>query len=225
MLTASASSILSIQKTFISANHPHSIPGLSKGDQIGTQRGTNERDRGEEKQCSTFSVVTLSGSRPRTRSGMLENSVWGRGWSTRVSRSHSPECIIDNWESELEILYDPIDPAAFRGGKRGPREGKTQGVVHLHSFDNSVDLVPPLRSFRLPPIKHDAVLNLSACARLPESEFKTKKGSISSRTEDPVRKEGNENHGNTQIRPHESQTQKVKKKAFRTGLGEELRPL
>jgi hypothetical protein len=126
----------------------------------------NERPKGKKTSARrpAFSVLTLSGGRPESDRGGRELRR-----PIRVSKSHSPERIIDNWESELEVLHDPVDPAAFRRRQRGPREGKPQGVGHLHSFNDGVDLVPPLRSFRLPPIKHDAVLNLS------ESEFKRKK--------------------------------------------------
>ena len=39
----------------------------------------------------------------------------------------------------------------------GGRKGR---VHHSHSFDDSIDLMPPLRSFCLPLIEHDAMLNL-----------------------------------------------------------------
>ena len=72
---------------------------------------------------------------------------------------NSPKGIVNDGESELEILYDSIDPAVIKG-MSGDREEKWY-VPYSHSFNDSINLVSPLRSFRLSSIKHDAMLNLS----------------------------------------------------------------
>lgn len=84
---------------------------------------------------------------------------------------NSPECFVNDGESKLKILHDSVDPAVFsvQNGERGPREEKGY-IPHSHSFNDSIDLVSPLRSFCLPPIKHDTMLNLSTHAPLPKSD-------------------------------------------------------
>ena len=77
----------------------------------------------------------------------------------RVLGSHLPKCVVDNGESEFEILHDPIDPAVLKALSGGGTEWGTFSD-HSHSFDNGIDLMSPLCSFCLPSIEHDAMLNL-----------------------------------------------------------------
>jgi hypothetical protein len=79
---------------------------------------------------------------------------------------NSPERVVDDREGEFEIPHDPVDAAVIQSDdERGEgdleRGGNGGCLEHLHSFNDGVDLVSPLRSFCLASIEHDTMLNLS----------------------------------------------------------------
>ena len=51
----------------------------------------------------------------------------------RVLGSHLPKCVVDNGESEFEILHDPIDPAVLKALSGGKPNGGRFLTTHIPS--------------------------------------------------------------------------------------------
>jgi len=108
-------------------------------------------------------------------------AVWRleKWWRLSGFDVNSPKRIVNDGESELEILHDSIDPTLFKA-MSGDREEKGY-FHHSHPFNDSINLVSPLRSFRLPMIKHDAMLNLFTHTCIAQIRFARKTRQASGR--------------------------------------------
>lgn len=75
---------------------------------------------------------------------------------------HSPERLIDDRKGQLEIVRETIDTAVSQDLQLPEPSTSSATWVdsHVHALYNSIDLVPPLCTFRLLAVEHDTIFHL-----------------------------------------------------------------